>query len=193
MGTGTPVGGGQVHRDSVLPPGGWWSRPFVMGGTTVELGTVHGQQREWSGASTREAQGSLPQHCPPSIHVVFNKDFLYLPLQIKAGEGHRVGNRTQDFKLQGDCPPWTLRVDATFCPHCARDSCLYPWTQGRHLPGSARWAPGHRPRQGSSWTALWPARPATLASWASCLPLPLPLLSPRSCLSGVIRGFFSEG
>lgn len=102
-----------------------------------------------------EVQGTLPQCCPPSIHVIFNKDFLYLPPQIKAGEGHRVGNRTQDPRLQGDCPPRTFKVNDTFCPRRVRDSCLHPRTQGKHRPGSEQQSLGHGPRQGSTQTVLW--------------------------------------
>lgn len=59
----------------------------------------------------RGARASTPMLPTFNSRHFFNKDFLYLPPQIKSREGHRVGDRTQDPKLQGDCPPtdtqWT--------------------------------------------------------------------------------------
>lgn len=78
----------------------------------------------------------------------------------------------------------TLRVDPHLPVHgCAQDSCLHPWTQGKHPPGS----PGLGQRRGSPWTVCGPA---ILTSWGRLPSSPTHLLSPQSCLSGIIWGFF---
>lgn len=75
-----------------------------------------------------------------------------------------MGNGTQDPKLQGDCPPTDTQWIPPLIHTVPRTAAPYPWTQGKHLPGSMSgprpWNRGracHRQRE-----ALWPA---TLTSW----------------------------
>lgn len=118
--------------------------------------------------------------------------FIFYYIQIKPREGHEVGNGTQDPKLQGDCPPTDTQWIQPFIHTVPRTAVPYPWTQGKHLPGSTRVAQGHGTVAGLATNSV---RPCGLPPWHPGVSSPLPptLLSPQSCLSGIIWGFFFSG
>lgn len=132
---------------------------------------------------------SCPNICPPSIHIVFNKDFLYLPPTNQAKGGAWSGEQDRGPDLSKEtvhCQ--TLRVDTHLPIHsCAQDSCPHPWTQGKHLPGSL--GVGSSKWQDSPWTVCGLA---TLTSWGLLPPLPLLIISTELPVQ-INLGIFSGG
>lgn len=84
----------------------------------------------WSGVMIPEVQDAPPTPISaPSTHVVFNKDFLYLPPTQAKGGAQSGAQDTGCWSPRGTVHGQTLRVDAHLpvCG-CAQDSRPHPWT-----------------------------------------------------------------
>lgn len=141
---------------------GWQQmEPWVTVG-----GVVPHSDHKWVGTLLRS-------YLPPSIHVVFNKDFHYLvpTNQVQGGAQSGGGEgRAQDVDLQKDCARTDTERTPTSSPWVSSGPLSPPWTQGEHPAGLAR-------------DSVVPAH----------LLAPLPSVSlspPQTCLSGIIWGFF---
>lgn len=139
----------------------------------------------WSRAMIPEVQDAPPPQYLPLQLMLFSTRIFFIFPPHKPREGPRVGHRTQDAGLQGGLSTdrrseWTLAclsaaVLRTAVPtHGHRvNICRAPWASG-----SGRVCRGQ-------YAAQPPSPPG-----ASSSPLPAHPFSPRSCLSGIIWGFF---
>lgn len=167
------------------PPACWWWTRWPCSGTGCMVRWWQREQRAigWGGVGLawpaalwlgvargrNHNVGALSQHLSLFNSYCFQQGFSLSSPTNQAKGGHRVGSRTQDADLQGDCS-----LTDTHLPihSCAQDSCPHPWTQGKHPPGSL----GLGQRQGSPWTACGLA---TLPSWGLLPSSPPPGISTK--------------